>query len=476
MAVAIRSELRFILNGRDVALTDVAPDQTLLDWLRISRSLKGTKEGCAEGDCGACTVVLRKNVGGALRYQPVNACILLAGQADGAEVITVEDLAATNTNGDALHPVHEQHGAQCGFCTPGIVMSLSLRALQGAAALTAGEALAGNLCRCTGYLPILNAARVAEETTAPPEELLAHVPAPEVVRELEDGARSSVIVRLRSGEGEWFLLRPATLAEAVAVRAEYPNATIIAGGTDVRESGGDVLYLGQIAELMGIESTGGSLHVGAAVTWDRLRMATEGAFPELSRYLRRFGSPQIRAMGTVGGSIVSRAPNADILPLLLVQGASVRFAGAGGERQVSVADLLAGSPSRDEILTRLILPLPAPDESIRLYKVARRRAFDRSVFCAAVVMRHGDDGRITEARIACGGGGPVAQRLTACERALQQGAAFTPEVMRVAGEAAAAEITPVDDAYAGAEYRRLLAANLPLRFYHDTLDAERRRA
>src|SRR5208337_3413876 len=300
----VRPALRFRFRGREVALDLFSPRATVLDWLREEQGATGTKEGCAEGDCGACTVVLARLKRGRLVHEAFNACIIFLGQLDGAELITVEDLA----EGGALHPVQQamvdHHGSQCGFCTPGIVMSLFAAYHSGAPATVASlcDQLAGNLCRCTGYRPILTAA-LATCDGAPTDRFASSA-----------GERAAALSALADdsdlfvGDEERFFAAPASLDSLAALYARFPDATLVGGATDVGlwitkqlRDLKRVIWLGRVAGLDAVsESADGALSLGAGVTLADAAPLLGAIHPDLSELLRRFGSVQVRASGTVG--------------------------------------------------------------------------------------------------------------------------------------------------------------------------------
>ena len=444
--------ISFTLNGESRSLpTDTPPAMTLLDWLRAA-GLTGTKEGCAEGDCGACTVVIEAPDGA---RAPVNACLMTLGQAHGLALRSVEGLSGTD---GAPHPVQAAmlatEATQCGFCTPGIVMSLYAHARMGG---DAHEALAGNLCRCTGYRPILDAmaALPAAEDTAPTQP-------------------ASDITAFGPPEHRFFL--PRGLDETLRLKREHPGAWILAGGTDLglrfsehRENPATIICLRDVAELRGITAGPEGLSVGAAEPYGALLdyMAGDADFAAFAGLLRRLGSRQIRAMGTLGGNLGTASPIGDALPPLLALGARVSLAGLGGARDVAVEDFLLGyrrnALGSDEVIARIFIPRPAPGAVFAAEKLSRRHDQDISAIGLAVLLERDGD-VITRARIAHGGCGPMAARAPEAEAVLE-GATFTEAQARAAGDTLARAITPMDDLRGTAEYRRLAARNLLLRLY-----------
>lgn len=476
----MRDHIFFYLNGKPLSICGEVAFLPLADFLRQERGLTGTKIACGEGACGSCTVLIGEPSGSnaaPLSYRPVNACLPRVYQADCRHVVTVEGMGDA---GGGLSPVQralaENNGAQCGFCTPGIVASLTL--LAGGGPLPCAkilppdpvdvrEALSGNLCRCTGYLPIY---RSAEKIALPADDWRDPYPSAQIAQALTQA--SGATVRITAGDRA--LLIPATLGDAVSLYAEEETAAVVAGGTDPGSESETFLSVSRIPELRSIAREEDALQIGAAVTWAELAESAQEIFPELARFLGQFGSPQIRALGTVGGAVAASAYNGDVLPLFLIQNATVTLQSlVGGTRELSYADFLQKGRCRSgELLIGVRLPLPAPGERLMLYKVRRRQAFDRSVFCAAVALCLSTMGEtITEARIAVGGIGSLPMRLSRAEEVLI-GAPFTPVTMQAAGNAAAASIRPHDDSYASAEYRRHLMRNLPMRVYHDLTTAQ----
>jgi len=444
--------ITFTLNDELRRLpAETPPAMTLLDWLRAA-GLTGTKEGCAEGDCGACTVVIEAPDGA---RAPVNACLMTLGQAHGLALRSVEGLSAPD---GTPHPVQAAmlaaEATQCGFCTPGIVMSLYAHARMGG---DAHEALAGNLCRCTGYRPILDA--------------MAALP---VAEDAAPSCPATDVTGFGPPEHRFFL--PRSLDETLALRRAHPGAWILAGGTDLglrfsehRENPGAIICLRDVAELRGITAGPEGLSVGAAEPYAALldHMAHDADFAAFAGLLRRLGSRQIRALGTLGGNLGTASPIGDALPPLLALGARVSLAGPDGARDVAVEDFLLGYRRNalgvDEVIARVFMPRPKPGAIFAAEKLSRRHDQDISAIGLAVLLER-DGAVITRARIAHGGCGPMAARAPEAEAVLE-GAAFTEAQARAAGDALARAITPMDDLRGTAEYRRVAARNVLLRLY-----------
>ena len=436
--------MRFVLNDQPVELADVSPMTTLLDWLRDHRRLKGTKEGCAEGDCGACTVVLERADG---RRAPINACIALLGQVDGLAIRTVEGLSGPD---GGPHPVQtamaEADATQCGFCTPGFVMSAYAFAAGGEAAEPDAihEALAGNLCRCTGYRPIVAAFSKVAGLAAGPS------PAPA-------GRDASV-------EFGGAFLAPRSLADLLAARAARPAALLLAGGTDLgllasraRRPPAAVIHVAHVPELAVVTEVDGAITVGGAVTYADALPLLSARFPPLRTYLSRLGSRQIRTMGTLGGNIGTASPIGDMPPVLLALGATLRLVSLRGARTLPLEDFFLDyrktALAPDEVIQSITIPTLAADEVFFCDKVTKRRDQDISAVAAGYRLRM-SAGRVDAARLAFGGMAAIPRRAPTAEAALLK------EGFAAAAAAVSREFQPLDDWRGSAAYRRQVAANL----------------
>jgi xanthine dehydrogenase small subunit len=480
--------LRFLLNGAAVAVEGVAPQVTLLDWLREERQLTGTKEGCAEGDCGACTVAIAATdaQGERLAWTTANACIRLLASVDGKAVCTVESLA----DGGALHPAQQAlvdcHGSQCGFCTPGFVMSLFglYKRAHRPSRDAACDALAGNLCRCTGYRPILDAAARMYDLP-PPGDWRAPGVAPDGSPRSSDGERA-LARRLaslrRAGTYEYAAtgqrwIAPATEDAFAAARLAHPDATIVAGATDVglwvtkaHRDLGTILYTGAAPELARIVHDARGLGIGAAATLEDAFAALGAAFPELAEAWARFASPAIRAGGTLGGNVANGSPIGDALPVLIALGATVELRRADHVRALPLEDFYVGYRStalgRGEFVRAIRVPARPRALLLRAYKVGKRHDQDIAAVFACFALRV-DAGRIAAARIGCGGVAPVPARARHAEAALA-GQPFVEATLAAAADVLAQEFTPIDDMRASAGYRGNVLGNLLRRFWHET--------
>jgi xanthine dehydrogenase small subunit len=474
-----RDMLRFLLNGELQEVRGCAPDLTVLRYLREQRRLTGSKEGCAEGDCGACTAVLVEAVNGALRYQAVNTCILFLPMLDGRELITVEALAGP----DGLHPVQtamvKQHGSQCGFCTPGFVMSLFTLYHQAAPAPPTRRALdvalAGNLCRCTGYAPIVRAAEAAlpgradHFSTSDPQRLARlEALSTDDLLELEDGGRR--------------YFAPTTLAALCALLKQYPEATLVAGATDVGlwvtkqlRQLDTVIYTGRVAQLrrLAVDEAAQQLLIGAAVTYTEAQPAMVAHYPEWDELLTRLGAVQVRNLGTIGGNIANGSPIGDTPPGLIALGARLVLAAAGGSREIPLEDYFIRYGEQDlrpgECVALVKLPLPRKGQQFRTYKLSKRIEQDISAVCAGFYLDL-DGSRIERARVCYGGMAETPRRAPACEAALN-GATWDEATLAAAMAALRKDFEPISDMRASAAYRQRAAGNLLRRFYLETRGA-----
>lgn len=462
----MRREIAFLRHGKPVRLDNPPPTLTLLDYLRLTERATGTKEGCAEGDCGACTVVLRRLVAGRLVYQPVNACILLIGQADGAEVITVEDLAASD-----LHPVQralvERHGSQCGFCTPGFVMALFAlyhAPRTGPLDRTAvNDWLAGNLCRCTGYRPIVDAALDACAGAAADRFTVDEPAVRRALAALDDGED------LISGE-EAFFAAPASVESLAALYLAHPDAALIGGATDVGlwitkqlRVLPKIIWLGRVRGLDTIEEGPDAIVFGATVTHRAARPHLARIDPDLGELMRRFAGVQIREVGTIGGNIANGSPIGDTPPALIALGATLTLQRGQATRSLPLEDFFLAYGKQDrgagEFVRSVRVPRLGANEHLRCYKISKR--FDQDISAVMGAFKLTLDGaRVAGARIAFGGMAATPKRARATEAALRGANLRDPATWRPALAALAGDFTPISDMRASADYRREIAQAL----------------
>ncbi len=433
--------ISFILNGAAVTADD--PAMTLLDFLRLQRGLTGTKEGCNEGDCGACTVQVAALEGGKPVPRAVNACILLLGQMQGKSVTTVEALG-----GD--HPVQaamvKHHGSQCGFCTPGIVMSLATAHRAGRQ--DHADVLAGNLCRCTGYAPILRAAAAVANTPVPkaPDESA-------LIAALPGGGFTDL-----DAFANWY--------------AANPDATLVAGATEVGllltkelKQPKKLAFINRISALQSIDHEIGGIRIGSGVLLARLRGLMAEKYPQFAEMLRRFGSVQVRNSATIGGNIANGSPIADTPPALIALEASITLRKGATRREILLEDYYLSYGVQDRAEGEFIESVFIPEQvdTLAVYKISKRFDQDISALCAAfnIVV---EGGVVTKARIAFGGMAATPKRAKAVEAALL-GQPWTQETIRDAQPAFGTDYTPLSDQRGSAAYRMILAQNLLQRYF-----------
>ncbi len=463
--------IAFLLNGTPVRVTGESPSRTLLDWLRETRGLCGTKEGCNEGDCGACTVMVTDEGGS----RALNACILFLPQLDGKAIRTVEGV--TSPTGK-MHPVQEamvaHHGAQCGFCTPGFVVSMAVAHLNGQR--DHDDALAGNLCRCTGYAPIIRAAEAAADAPVPDwmqndrscisAQILASPPA--------TGATETDHAVGSEGADVPPAFCPTSSDELAEWYLAHPDATLIAGATDVGlwvtknlRDLSPVAFLNRVTDLQHIERQGGLLHVGAGVTIAALRAAVAANLPSFAELLRRYASEQVRNAATIGGNIANGSPIGDGPPALIALGATLHLRRGDEMRSMPLESFFLDYRKQDrrpgEFVAGISFPEQAPE--LRCYKISKRFDQDISAVCGCFnITVH--DGRITTARIAYGGMAGIPKRAATVEAALI-GKSWDQTTITAALPAFAQDFTPLTDMRASAAYRLETATNLLVRYFHD---------
>jgi len=478
----MRDHIQFFLNGRGQIVRGDSAFITLAEFLRLECGLVGTKIVCAEGDCGACTVLVgrpsphpqplsgKAGRGESMSYVPIDACIQFLFQLDGVHIVTIEGLPS---NGD-LHPAQQamvdHHGSQCGYCTPGFVMAFAGYTENGGNANNARIALTGNLCRCTGYVPILEAAASIAQTQLPP--IGERFDTTELVSTLK--SLSSDALQIASGTRTFNA--PTTLSDAIAFKAANPDAVIIAGATELgvlRNKHGyeptRMMSLARIPDLGVLEATPDRMSFGANVTWAHVEAAVREPLPQFHRIVERFGSPQIRHAATLVGNVAHGSPIADSLPLLSVMDAELEIVGPSGTRRRSINGFYTGYKKKDlrddELITRVIMPLPQGSERLRLYKVSRRTDLDIATFGAAIRIQM-DGSVIGSAAVAYSGVAPTIIRLPRTE-AFFRGKRPDETTFRQAGRIARNEVTPITDVRGSADFRLQLCENVLCKFYFD---------
>jgi len=472
----MRDHIRFILGDETVELRGIDPTMTVLDWLRLEKSRAGTKEGCAEGDCGACTVVIARPENGRLSYRAVNGCITFMPMLDGCQLLTVEDLKAPD---GALHAVQQSmvdcHGSQCGFCTPGFVMSLFAlyRNEENPTDQRIDDVLAGNLCRCTGYAPIAAAAKQMYSEGSAAKDRFA-VQEADIIARLEALTDEETLRVEACGRR---LYAPATIDGLADILTENPTACIVAGGTDVglwvtkqlRDIAPAVL-IGRVAELRRIEETDDAIIIGAGVTYDGASGVIAKHYPDFGELIRRIGGQQVRNMGTIGGNIANGSPIGDSPPALIAAGATLGLRLGTEQRAMLLEDFFIDYGKQDrrpgEFVEYVVLPKPETDTHFRCYKISKRFDQDISAACGAFRLRL-DGNNVADIRIAFGGMAATPKRATATEAALT-GKPWTEETIEAALAAMEQDYTPLTDWRASAWYRMTVAKNLLRKFHAET--------
>ncbi|MFM1745387.1 MAG: hypothetical protein RLZZ630_1324 [Bacteroidota bacterium] len=472
------NQLQFLFRGKLVSLDlenkGIPPTTTVLRFLRESGLSNGTKEGCAEGDCGACTVVVAEpDALGRLRYHAVDSCLMFLPMLHGKQLITVEDLEVQ----EQLHPVQQAmidcNGTQCGYCTPGFIMSLfaSSKNRQDSTDEELRDALTGNLCRCTGYKPILAAAGrcVADPPTDKfDEEEKQTLELLEVIDQ-----KSQLELALKNQK----YFRPASLQKALSLLAQHAELIPMAGATDValrvtkkRETLTGLLDLGGIKELQFINRQNNRIDIGAGVSLEKIRIDLRAELPALTNMLDVFGSRQIRTLATLGGNIGSASPIGDMLPVLMAYEADVVVQNLQVKRTIPLIEFITGyrttQRNSDELITQVSIPLPSPHAIIRSYKVSKRRDLDISTLSGAFRISM-SGGLITSAILAFGGMAAKTERAEEAEAYLL-GKPWTRSIAEDASELVRKRFQPLSDARSGAEFRRIASGNLILKFWNDT--------
>ncbi len=464
--MALRKCLSFLLNGGTVELDRVPTDRTLLDFLRLDRRLTGTKEGCAEGACGACTVLVGSPCGDRVDYAPVNACIRPLATLHGQHVVTVEHLGGREGSHPVQRAMVELNGSQCGFCTPGIVMALAADRLQGGG--DPETALQGNLCRCTGYGPIIEAARQAAADPAP-DPLADDAATAARLAALEDGADLAV-----EGPGGTTTFAPASADSFARLLVEHGGARVLAGATDLAleitkglKQPPVLVHIGRVRGFDRLAEEADGLHIGPAVTFACAMPVLDRLYPELAALWRRIGGPQVRHAGTIAGNIANGSPIGDSPPALIALGARLVLRRGERRRELPLEDYFIAYGRQDrapgEFIEEVIVPPRPPGALIAAHKVSKRRDEDISTVMGAFCLML-DGGRVRQARIAFGGMAGTPKRAGAVEAALI-GQPWTRETVIRAQAAFAQDYQPLSDWRGTAAYRLTVARNLLMRVH-----------
>lgn len=478
-------KVAFVLDNEIVEVDFSKPDATkpsttVLNYLRSLDGHKGVKEGCAEGDCGACTVVVAEQDGrGRLEYRSMDSCLLFLPMIHGKQLITVENLAVKSNQKFVLHPVQqamvETGGSQCGYCTPGIVMSLFAlyKNHHQPTEDVITDALTGNLCRCTGYRPIVEAAAHVcsledqDQFTQDEEKIL------DLLWRIDQDKQS-----LKLEAAGQIYLKPFTLEDALKLRKLHPDALVVNGSTDAallqtkkKIHLTKILDISAVDELKMVVEDHDYLVIGAGVSLEEALKFCETRFPVLSDMLKVFGSLQIRNLATLGGNVGSASPIGDTLPVLIAAESRIRLANAERNREIALEDFITGyrktALEKDELITMIIIPKPKQGEVIKSYKISKRKDLDISSVSACFKLKFTSDGLIAKALLAYGGMAEMTRRAVKAE-AFLTGKIWTKEVAMQAAEIIHNEFTPISDARAEADARKIMAKNLLLKFWHET--------
>ncbi len=471
--------IQFVLNDRVVTVDfnanpELKPTTTVLNYLRSFPFHKGVKEGCAEGDCGACSVVIAENHGGKLTYKTIDSCLVFLPMIHGKQLITVENLADSGK----LHPVQQemvnQNGSQCGYCTPGVVMSLfglyknHHKPERG----VIEDALTGNLCRCTGYQSIIKAAEHACSCVDADKFQLHEV---KIASLLDEINRDKSAVEINTPTQNYY--KPLTLEDALAMRRRHPHATIVGGASDTalrqtkkRELLAEILDISDVAELQYFVEDEKVFKIGAGLNLEQLKSNSIEKLPALNKMLQVFGSLQIRNLATIGGNIGSASPIGDTLPLLIAYKAYIKLQSPDSERVVRLDNFIRGyrltDLHYDELITAVYIPKLPDNTIVHSYKVSKRKDLDISTVSGGFSLQL-EDGLVKEIILAFGGMADQPKQASETERYLTS-KPWTRANVEHAMKILVHEFTPLSDARSGEEYRKLVAGNLLLKFYAET--------
>jgi len=469
-----RNQIHFLLNEKVIVLESVPAAITLLDYLRLECKLCGTKEGCAEGDCGACTVLIGRLTADELIYETVNACIRFMGSLDGCHIVTIEHLRKAD---GSLHPVQQamvdHHGSQCGFCTPGIVMSLYglWMSNPSPANRDVEEALQGNLCRCTGYEPIVQAAQAVSAVPDNDPLIVERNATIEQLQSMQDGKRVEIAY------GNDLLLIPSSVEDLVEIRKSYPDSTIVAGSTDVglwvtkhMNDISPVVFISHLEELHQFEEVGDGLNMGACVTYTEFMPLLEDKYPQVVDYWKRIGGGQVRNMGTIGGNVANGSPIGDTPPVLIALGATLTLRCGDERRTLPVEDFFIDYGKQDrqtgDFVETIHIPTVPGDTFFRAYKISKRYDEDISAVVAAFRLKV-ENGVVVDAVFAYGGMAATPKRAATVEHMIL-GKPWNEQSVVSALQGIDEDFTPLSDWRASSSYRSLIAKNLLRRFLLET--------
>ena len=469
----MHNTVRFILAGQLEEIENCDPTRTVLEFLREDKGLTGSKEGCAEGDCGACTVVIGELHDDAIRYRAVNSCIQFLPTLDGKQLLTVEDLSDSSQD---LHAVQQamvdEHGSQCGFCTPGFVMSLFSmfhdRPDEDISRTDIDLGLAGNLCRCTGYAPIVRAAQQSLKAGRSDQFSALKNQTIDLLEKIQPAEALTI------NHGERRFHAPRSIDQLCDLLQDYPQAVMVAGATDVglwvnkqMRVLDTVIFLGAVAELQILQVNDVELRLGAAVSYSDSIQAITSHYPGFLPVMERIGAAQVRNVGTVGGNIANGSPIGDMPPGLIAAGARLALRGANGQRVINLEDYFLRYGEQDlrdgEFVEQILLPLPQQNQIFATYKISKRIEQDISAVCGAFSVQI-EAGKVIQARVCFGGMAEIPKRASHCEAALT-GNTWDQQNIRHAMQAMADDYTPISDMRASAGYRLQVAQNLLQRFY-----------
>ena len=477
--MSTNNQITFVLNDELVNLNfsdqfGETPITTVLNYLRRRPGYAGSKEGCAEGDCGACTVVIGSLSDGQISYTAIDACLVFLPMLHGKQLLTVEHLG----NSSHLHPVQsamvETDGSQCGYCTPGFVMSLLAlyKNYNNPSREVINDALTGNLCRCTGYRSIAEAAAISCANDGQDQFTARESDTAKLLASIDS---SSIYIDTK----KHVYFRPESLAETLDIKKEYPNILVINGATDIalrvtklKEHLPEILDLGNVAELKEVKESEGAIHIGAGVVLEHMKTLVQDQFPALYDMLAVFGSKQIRELATLGGNIGSASPIGDIPPVLMAYNALIVLVGSDGERVIPMREFITGyrktQQANDEIIKSVTLPLAEDNCKVQSYKISKRKDLDISTVSGGFSVTLGQDGQVTDVCLAYGGMADQIKRAAKTEAALI-GKPWNRDSIEAATNLIDEDFKPISDARAEAEGRTVMARNLLMKFWSDTI-------